>query len=196
MFPRVFSPGYFTDSAWFAKKLPGIVGTNSLLEIGSGTGIVGLSCALQGAKVTSTDINPKAVENTVFNFKQYGFEDPDVHCGSMYDPVQERQSDYIFWNHPFNDVAAPVEHILFKAGFDPGYVALERYIEEAKDHLTKEGKLLLGAGSNANLKRVKEIAADNGYTLCLLEKKVLALTDNSQLDNDYRIYAFCPKTFK
>src|SRR5438105_433809 len=54
VFPGVYAPGFFTDSHWFAKQLPEIVGSASLLEIGTGTGIIGLSCALNGAKVIAT----------------------------------------------------------------------------------------------------------------------------------------------
>ena len=38
--PDVFSPKYFTDSEWYAKEAAEIVGAGSLLEIGTGTGIL------------------------------------------------------------------------------------------------------------------------------------------------------------
>src|SRR5947207_118043 len=40
VFPGVYAPGFFTDTAWFCKELPLLVGARSLLEIGTGTGAI------------------------------------------------------------------------------------------------------------------------------------------------------------
>ena len=66
----VFSPVDFTadpaliSTQVFAKALPEIVKNSSLLEIGSGTGIISLCVALKSTNpenILATDINPKAV---------------------------------------------------------------------------------------------------------------------------------------
>src|SRR5258708_3024379 len=62
--PGVFSPKYFSDVAWFAKHIPRIAGKRSFLEIGTGTGVIGLFVALNGAhKLVVTNINPAAIQN-------------------------------------------------------------------------------------------------------------------------------------
>lgn len=61
--PNVYAPGFFTDSMWFARELPVIVGQGSVLEVGTGTGIISIACARAGARVTATDINPDAIKN-------------------------------------------------------------------------------------------------------------------------------------
>ncbi len=185
--PGVYSPKYFTDSLWFAKTLTGIVGRSSLLEMGTGTGIIALFASLNGARVTATDINPLAYENAGINAKKHG-QRIDLRVGNLYEPVKGEKFDFIFWNHPFNEWGRPVKDVLLKAGFDAKYEALEGYIAGAKEHLSKKGRLLLGTGSFANLKRIEEIAGEYGYSLLLLAKEEHPLQTGGGFLNEYLIY--------
>jgi methylase of polypeptide subunit release factors len=190
IFPNVFSPSYFTDSKWFAETLPKIVGKKSLLEIGTGTGIITLFSALNGAKVTATDINSDAIENAKCNFKKHNVN-VRTYLGDMYKPLpQDKKFDFIFWNHPFNKGDNPHEEILLKAGFDFQYKSLKRYISEAHNYLNLNGRLLLGTGNFAILSEIKEIASANNYKMKLLRKIKIPLAADSSINNDYRIYEF------
>lgn len=191
VFPNVFSPKYFTDSLWFAEQLPEIVGRDSLLEIGTGTGIIALFCALHGARVVTTDINPDAVKNAQFNFERYHLNIP-AYLGNVYEPLTENQKfDFIFWNHPFNNWETPVEETLLLAGLDHNYEATSAYISGAKRHLTERGRLLLGTGNNADIATLRTLAETNGYTLELLKEGVLPLEEGGVI-NSYLIYEFLP----
>ncbi len=191
VFPDVYSPAYFKDSEWFAEVLRALVGQGDLLEIGTGTGIVALFAALNGGKITATDINPAAVENAKYNFKKHNIT-AKVHCGDMYEPVPPDQKfDVIFWNHPFNWGENPEESVPLQAGFDFHYGNLEKYIAQAHRHLKETGKLLLGTGNFALLPEILKIAGKNGYNMRLLKRIKLPLAaDPSRNDNDYRIYEF------
>src|SRR5262245_13080602 len=61
--PTVFHPWFFGTSRIFAEYLAkiGLEGKR-FLDLGTGSGIVGLHAARAGAIVTALDINPKAVE--------------------------------------------------------------------------------------------------------------------------------------
>lgn len=196
--PNVFSPKYFTDSFWFAKELKEIIGRFSLLEIGTGTGIIALFCALNGAKVVATDINPAAVKNAKINFKRYNLNIPTM-VGDLYEPIKDNQKfDFIFWNHPFHYWEEEVKEMLLKAGYDKHYNSLKRYVKEAGNYLTNKGRLLLGTGNFADLKKIKEIAKDNNYSLVLLKKALLPVSEGrnikkgGDIKNEYRIYEFVP----
>ena len=193
VFLKVFSPAYFTDSRWFAEALPEIVGRKRLLEIGTGTGIVALFAALNGAEVTATDINPYAVDNAWFNFRKYGLE---IHVlwGDMYRPLTpDERFDFIFWNHPFNKGEDPDEEMLLLAGFDYKYNSLETYIREAHLHLKPNGRLLLGTGNFARTSEIEGIAGKYGYEMILLRNIVAPLTEDSKIANEYRIYELNPE---
>ncbi len=188
IFPDVFSPKYFTDSAWFATTLPNIVGESSLLEIGTGTGIISTFAALKGAKVTATDVNPCAVKNAIKNFSNHNLSIP-VFLGEVFDPLDINQKfDYIFWNHPFNFGDNPQEEILLRSCFDYQYASLKKYISEARNHLRPHGKLLLGTGNYAELNKIEKIAETYGYEMLLMAKKDLPISSGHPIVNDYRIY--------
>jgi len=187
--PNVFSPKYFTDSEYFAEEIPKIIKDSSLLEIGTGTGVVALKSALNGAKVTASDINPNAVKNAQDNFRRHGVK-ARVLLGDMYEPVKGRKFDFIFWNHPFNRGNNPREELLLRAGFDFNYQGLERYFSGAREHLTGNGNLLLGTGSFADIKDIMKMASRFGFKERLMAKKEFPISPGSRVMNDYRIYGF------
>jgi methylase of polypeptide subunit release factors len=85
VFPNVFSPEIFFESRWFAEKVAALAEGKKLLEVGPGTGIIGLFAALKGAEVTVVDVNEKAIENTKINFEEHDLS-VDARLGSVYEP--------------------------------------------------------------------------------------------------------------
>ncbi|MFA7662850.1 MAG: methyltransferase [Patescibacteria group bacterium] len=188
--PNVFSPKYFTDSFWFAEQVSKLVKNKSLLEIGTGTGIIAITCAIKEARVVATDINPTAVKNAKLNAKKYGL-DIKIRKGDIYSTIKEAEKfEFIFWNHPFNNWKLEVKEVLLKAGFDTEYKSLKTYISEAHKHLTLDGRLLLGTGDGADIKEIKKIAQENNYGLKLLKETTLPITEGGNIKNKYLIYEF------
>lgn len=186
--PNVFSPKYFTDSEWFAKTVSEIVGKRSLLEVGSGTGIIALSAALKGAEVVALDINPDAVRNTKLNFEKYDVSG-EVFLSDMFNSLDRNTKfDFVFWNHPFNNWPEKVDETLLLAGLDYQYQALSRYIGEADNYLSKEGRLLLGTGNNADLKSIERIAQQNDYRLENIAEEVFSLGIDGEVVNSYIVF--------
>lgn len=168
--PNVYAPRIFTDSLWFAHQLPRTVGKGSLLEIGTGTGIIAIECAMRGARAVATDCNPDAVRNTRLNVARHNLE-ISVRCGNLYDPIAyDEKFDFIFWAHPFNNWETPVEDMLLRSGMDYRYAALRGYFKGARQHLSAQGKLLLGTADSADLKTVSKLAAENGYRIVVINK--------------------------
>lgn len=187
--PNVFSPKYFTDSEWFAERLPGIVGKGSFLEMGTGTGISALYCAAAGARVDATDINPDASRNAALNAEKFGLP-ISVYNGNMFEPVGGKKYDFIFWNHPFNTTDEAAPEVLLKAGFDQNYHDLKRYVTEGKAHLNEHGALLLGTSDMADIRAIEKVAAENGYRLTLLESGDVPIREGSDIWNTLLIYRF------
>ena len=188
--PNVYSPRYFTDSFWFAEVLPDLVMRKSLLEIGTGTGIVALSCARKGARVVATDINPDAVRNARLNSKRAGIT-ISVREGHLYEPIgTDERFDFIFWNHPFHNWSKPVEDTLLRAALDQNYSSLSGYIRGARRHLSNGGKLLLGTGDRADQRGIAAIARRNGYRLKLIKETSLPLQASGREMNKYFVYQY------
>lgn len=172
---NVYSPDQFLDTSFFSKELPKIVGKSSLLEVGTGTGAIGIFCALNGADVTLTDINPDAVKTARINAQKYGLN-LDVRESDIFDALKKDEKfDYIFWSHPYNNWPETVEDMLLKSGLDYNYNSLTKYIEDSKNHLNANGKLLLGTGSSADINSILNIASKNDYSISLVKASGMPL---------------------
>lgn len=95
-FDGVYEPA--EDSYLFVNYLPKLKG--NILEIGCGTGIIGISLALKGNKVTAVDINPLAVEAAKYNAKSNGV-DLEILEGDIFSSVKGRTFDTIVCNPPY-----------------------------------------------------------------------------------------------
>jgi len=185
--PNVYAPGFFTDTAWFAEQLPLIVGSKSLLEIGTGTGAIAISCAQKGAKIIATDINPDAVMNASVNFAQYNL-DCEVRQGNLYEPLRpDEKFDFIFCAHPFNNWESPVHDMLLRSGMDHNYDGLRGYIAGARNHLRPNGSLLLGSGDSADWETITSIARENWYIPKVLSSVETLLAEEKELTVTYFI---------
>jgi release factor glutamine methyltransferase len=190
--PGVYAPRFFTDSLWFASQLPAIVGKESLLEIGTGTGVIAIACARRGSSVVATDINGDAVNNAKLNVARSGLS-MDIYGGNVYSGIPVgRLFDYIFWSHPFNNCDAPVHDPLLMSGMDHGYSALKEYFHSAGSHLSPIGRVLLGTGDSADLGTVFEIADQYGYARNLLRSATMPLQEDGQTLVTYFLYEFSP----
>jgi methylase of polypeptide subunit release factors len=181
--PEVYAPLFFTDTEFLYRELPEIVGEGSLLEMGCGTGVLGIACALNGAeKVVMTDINPAASENASVNVWYNDIRKKiEVREGNMYENIRvEEKFDNIFWSHPYNRSEEPVEDMLMISGFDYKSRGIAGYIEGAKNHLTEGGRLLLGTGDSADLDIIENIAEANGYVPKILKKIEMSLGVGSE----------------
>jgi methylase of polypeptide subunit release factors len=187
--PGVFSPEIFFESRWFAEKVAKLAEGKRLLEIGPGTGVIGLFAALKGAEVTVVDVNEDAVKNTQINFAEHSLN-VDARQGSVYEPLEASERyDVIFWNHPFNKTSQEDTDPFLKSVFDYQYKHLKTYIAEGGDHLLSQGRLLLGTSNIADLSEIEEIAQKYGYNFVLVDK----IDRQTEVDGsaiDFRIYEF------
>jgi len=189
--PNVFSPKYYDDDKFFGANLPGLVGPKEMLEIGSGTGILSVLCALNGACVTAVDINKQAAENTKQNAKLHGVK-IDVRESDLFSSIEaDEKFELIFWNHPFGWISREPRDILEKAVIDRGYSELERFFKSAKKHLAENGKILLGTSSLAALLEIKGLAEKYGFSFKLLVKSEKEFFESDILI-DLRIYELAP----
>src|ERR1041384_827766 len=73
--PEVFNPVYFLSTPVFIDYLSTVaVAGKRLLDMGTGSGMVGIFAAGRGARVTACDINPRAVALADQNARRNGVE--------------------------------------------------------------------------------------------------------------------------
>ena len=140
--PDVYPPS--DDSILLIESLDVKQG-EKVLEVGCGSGIVSIHCALNGCTVTSGDINPKAVELTRRNFEANRLSS-DVVETDVYSAIEGR-FDTIVFNLPYLPVDE--EGLLAKAwsGGPDGLGPLPKLLEEAPEHLNKGGRVVVVVSS-------------------------------------------------
>src|ERR1051326_4198542 len=101
VFPMVFHPRYFGSSAIlgrFISSLP-LKGC-SFLDVGCGSGLIGMCAARAGARVVAIDINAEAVRCTVVNAEKHKLS-ISVQQSDLFSSIGPRQFDAIAFNPPF-----------------------------------------------------------------------------------------------
>ena len=95
--PNVFTPQ--SDTRLFAKNIKVKPG-DLVLELTTGSGILSIIAAKQGAKVVAVDINKFAIECARRNFKKHNVEITTV-VSDLFSNVPPKKYDYIFANGPY-----------------------------------------------------------------------------------------------
>jgi release factor glutamine methyltransferase len=169
VFAPVFSPSteVFLDLLG-DRRLP--VG-GSLLEIGTGCGIIAVEAALAGCRrVVAADINLRAVRNAERNAERHGVTGR-VSCrrSDMFAGLAAGERfDLVFWHSNF--VLAPPGHRYDndhdRAYVDVGYDAHRRYLAEAHDWARPgTGRVMLGFSTRGDERLLRRLAADAGRVL-------------------------------
>ena len=127
-----------------------------ILEIGTGSGCIGLAIAMEfpGVQVIATDISRDALDVATINRMHYGLDEQvTFHCADLY-PDFERRFDLIITNPPYvpnqQYAALPPEYLweprIALAAGDDGCAYLERILREAITHLNAGGLLVVEVG--------------------------------------------------
>jgi release factor glutamine methyltransferase len=110
-----------------------------VLDMGTGSGILGLYCAMQGAKVTASDIDEAALEQTDRAAAVLGLQ-IELRLSDLFEKIQE-QFDLILFNPPylpsvgFNDRSVD--------GGPAGTMLADRFLENLPSHLGASAEALL-----------------------------------------------------
>jgi release factor glutamine methyltransferase len=136
------------------------VSGKAFLDMGTGSGILGLRAARRGARVTALDINPAAVRCAAGNARKNGIA-MEVLSSDLFDAVPDRRFDIVVWNVPFlagepGDMAGKA----FLGGRDLAVVV--RFSMRLADHL-RPGGVFFGVVSADAGRRVIAIFEQSGF---------------------------------
>jgi 16S rRNA (guanine1207-N2)-methyltransferase len=135
--------------------------TDRVLDLGCGWGPVGIAAAKAApeGRTVLTDVNRRAIALARRNVRRNGVTNAEVLPGSLFAPVPDQKFDVIATNPPFH----------------AGRELVLRLLQEAPEHLTEDGRLLVvGKGSQGILfyqawlsehwaKSVEVLARGGGY---------------------------------
>ena len=164
VFPTVFHPKYFGSSSILGSYLETLdLGGKTLLDMGTGSGVIGLRAARAGARVTAVDINPAAVACARANAASNDLT-LEVVEGDLFDALNERRFDFVVWNPPFFPrPARDAGEEAFFAGKD--FTTIEAFARNLRRHLNSGGKSYLILSFDVDVARLTQILEAEGFDL-------------------------------
>ena len=133
----VYSALPFTTDE-FMQSLPQTP-CESLLDIGTGTGVAALNAAANYARqACGVDITERAVRVCEFNARLNGIDNVTVRKGDLYGPVAGETFDRIVAHPPY--MPETNSRLIFRDGGEDGEQLLRRIIQGLPDHLRPGGR--------------------------------------------------------
>ena len=108
-----------------------------VLDLGTGCGVQALHASRNAARVTATDLNPRALAFTRLTLALSGAPEADLREGSLFDPVAGERFDLIVSNPPF--VISPGERFIYRDGGMAGDDLCRTLVQRSAEHLTDGG---------------------------------------------------------
>lgn len=153
-----------------------------VLEIGCGSGVVSIHCALAGAEVVCGDVNPRAVALTRMNAAANGAVLEAVET-DVYSNVEGR-FDLILFNLPYLPVEEGEGLARAWSGGPDGLGPLPRLLDGAPKHLLPGGRVVVVTSSLMDRKGLREILAP--YSVRTLAKLPMFFERLSVLEISFR----------
>ena len=151
----------------------------SILEIGTGSGLLALCCLEAGAaKVVATDVNPQAVKNARFNARRLAFDDrlevravPLDDRGAYSVIGDSEEFDLIVSNPPWeNQIPQTIGEF---ALYDPDFELLASLLEGLEAHLSADGRALLAYGCVSAVETLMQLAERHRLDVRVLDDRKL-----------------------
>lgn len=130
-----------------------ISGTGKVLEIGSGTGILSIACALKSAEVTAVDISQKAVQCTIKN-ALLNHVSVNAFVSDLFSEVRG-QFDEIIFNPPYLPTSDNVDQSEQWDGGSDGFRTTRPFLLQAPDFLNRDGKIRIILSSLTDIDALK-----------------------------------------
>ena len=147
----------------------------SVLEIGTGSGLVSMYASLLTDDVTATDINYNALELAEKNFKLNNIDTIKLEFGDMFEPVKDKKFDVILFNTPYlptdsDDIINDDLNYAFDGGLN-GRKVIDRFINEVSNHLNDKGIVQMIQSSLSDNDRTLDMFDRNGFVAEIAESE-------------------------
>jgi len=145
----------------------------TVLDIGTGSGVQAVFAADNASVVVATDINPAAVKMAKLNAKRNGVDDIiDVRQGDLFAPInKDEKFDVILFNinYPYNEATQGL------------WKLHERFFAEVKNHLKQGGRIYYQSGRIDNIVRINTMATKNGMSILSMRMDVALEADRQPI---------------
>ena len=155
---EVYEPA--EDSFLFAENLRVKAGAR-VLDMGTGSGILGILAAKQASEVIAVDMNPYAIQSAKQNAKRNSRQsNMNFLQGDLFTPLtEEAKFDLILFNSPYLPSEQGEDATWLGrawAGGATGRQVIDRFISQAPQYLEENGEILLMQSNLANVEQTQE----------------------------------------
>lgn len=167
--PSVFHPGIFHSSITLLEYLQASpVENRKILELGAGSGLIAISMAKRGAKVSASDINPNAIRalkesmesNNVFM---------SLFQSDVFQNIPPDTYDFILVNPPyFNKNPKDMWDQAFYCG--KNFEFFDRFFRDLLQYIDPGSTVLMILNEHCELKTIEKIALNFGFQMVLKSK--------------------------
>jgi release factor glutamine methyltransferase len=167
--PGVFSPALHFTSRVFARflsRLGAIPRGGTVLDLGTGTGVLAIVAARSGAaRVVAVDINPAAVRCARSNAARNGAQSVvEVREGNGFGPVDAERFDLVVCNPPyFRGEPKSLAERAFLGG--PNLEWFTNFGRELHNHLHTGGHALISLGDAAEIDSILRLLGGCGWRI-------------------------------
>ncbi len=175
--PGVFHPGFFFSTKILIEYLSKLkLSGKNILELGAGSGLISVYCAKQNAKVTSSDLNPTAIENIRKNTELNNVKIEAIES-DLFDKIERQYFDYIIINPPYFPKNPKNEkEFAWFCGEDFEY--FKKLFAQLNNFKSKETFVLMILSEDCDLQRITSIANENHFSMNIVfQKKVFGETN-------------------
>ncbi len=148
--------------------------TDTVLEIGIGTGIVSLFLAKQAKQVTGVDINPAAVMLAGKNAELNSITNAAFFKSDLFEKIRGNY-DLIVFNLPYVPTEEKIDEpkaLAWDGGTD-GRKVTDRFLKQAIAHIKNNSRIVVVDSSLSNHKKTIEFLEKNGFRAKILAEKKL-----------------------
>jgi len=142
------------------------------IDLGTGSGIQGLTMEPYCEKIICSDINPesiKVVKEIVKNNSKYKLIESDLY--EKYEKKYQGKADIIVFNPPYLPREKEEKDDVELTSGEEGIDITTKFIKESKKYLKKTGKLFFVVSSLANTNSINNVLKSEGYKHKIVKKK-------------------------
>ncbi len=147
-----------------------------VLDMGTGSGIQGITAARKGSKVISCDINEAALKYSKEKAKEEGIMNIKFIFSDLFSNIPKKKFDLIAFNPPYLPKEKNVENIALYSA-KRGCATTTTFLDEANNFLKKEGIILLIGSSLASWSLIEEAIKKNLFDYEILKKEHVFFED-------------------
>lgn len=176
VFPEVYEP---SDDTFLMAEHLHAKESETVLDMGTGCGLIGILAAGKAARIVEVDVNPYALQCVKFNTKLNQVADKvDIVLSDMFSGFKtDAKFDFIVFNPPYlpvDETIIPGEW-LEKAwyGGRSGREVIDRFLNDVDEHVIKGGRVLMVQSSLSNLEESVKMFKKKGFKTEVIAEKEL-----------------------